>query len=820
MAIRKITPRSILSGALTENLNIDSGTLYVDTSANRVGVGTTSPAQALDVVGSIKSSALTSGRVTYAGASGLLSDSSTFVFDGTNVGLGTASPSSNAGYSALTISNTTGGQIYWKDTNTSVTAYAGVDNSLAYLATLSNHPFLFRTNNTERMRITSAGVVGIGTSSPDASYRLNLSGTNTIFPAVYFNNTTSSKDYSLRVSGTDFILRDNTSGNDRLYVNTSGNVGIGTSSPNALLEVYGGDIRLRSTSNGANGFLTFVNTSNVVASSIYNYNGLLSLNEQLIIKNSTGNVGIGVVPTTLGKLEVQTGTTAPALWCQTGGTTSAYTIVDFRTGTNLPALTIYGNGVASFGGNVGIGTSSPGSPLTVSTTGVDRTVQINSTDGAGGYGAVLSLNNTGTGGREYNITSTSNADGGVGGGKLKFYDVTAATTRMLIDASGNVGIGVTPSAWDTVAYQAMQFPNGGSLSGYKGSAAPIINVNSNVYYNSGNKYVITAAATVYSQNQGVHEWYNAPSGTAGNAITFTQAMTLGASGALLIGGTSLTAGGEKLLVQNYAGNANSSVALGVYSGTGGNKDLNFYSDGNSQFFTAARIRVTGGSSYTDEGFMAFWTTSNNGSNVLTTSEKMRISPLGNLLVGTTSQLGTGKVAMVQTAGGQVLWLRNENASTPYGIVVEYTGASPNNTASQYIYCNDTTALRMELRSNGGIANFSANNVNLSDRREKTNFAPAKSYLDVICAIPVQTFNYIDQNLEEDDGLTLGVIAQDVQAVAPELVMESNWANRDQAPKMRLSIYQTDLQYALMKCIQEQQALIESLTTRLTALENK
>lgn len=67
------------------------------------------------------------------------------------------------------------------------------------------------------------------------------------------------------------------------------------------------------------------------------------------------------------------------------------------------------------------------------------------------------------------------------------------------------------------------------------------------------------------------------------------------------------------------------------------------------------------------------------------------------------------------------------------------------------------------------------------------------------------------------GLTLGVVAQDVQAVAPELVTESNWGTKEE-PKMRLSIYQTDLQYALMKCIQEQQAIIQSLTARITALE--
>jgi 2-polyprenyl-6-methoxyphenol hydroxylase-like FAD-dependent oxidoreductase len=107
-----------------------------------------------------------------------------------------------------------------------------------------------------------------------------------------------------------------------------------------------------------------------------------------------------------------------------------------------------------------------------------------------------------------------------------------------------------------------------------------------------------------------------------------------------------------------------------------------------------------------------------------------------------------------------------------------------------------------------LANFSANNVNLSDRREKTNFAPAGDYLTKNSAIPVQTFNYIDQNMEEDDGLTLGVVAQDVQTVAPELVMESDWSSKKDGSKMRLSIYQTDLQYALMKSIQELKALVD------------
>ena len=195
------------------------------------------------------------------------------------------------------------------------------------------------------------------------------------------------------------------------------------------------------------------------------------------------------------------------------------------------------------------------------------------------------------------------------------------------------------------------------------------------------------------------------------------------------------------------------------------------------------------------------------------SERARIDSSGRFLVGTTSAVNnelfnvTGGVTDVYQSR-----FRNTNTS-PYGLSIQYTAAAPNGTLNQFIGCGDSSVDRFIVRSNGGIANYSANNVNLSDRREKTNFAPAGSYLDKICAIPVQTFNYIDQNMEEDAGLTLGVVAQDVQAVAPELVTESNWGTLEE-PKIRLSIYQTDLQYALMKCIQEQQSIIQSLTARL------
>ena len=141
----------------------------------------------------------------------------------------------------------------------------------------------------------------------------------------------------------------------------------------------------------------------------------------------------------------------------------------------------------------------------------------------------------------------------------------------------------------------------------------------------------------------------------------------------------------------------------------------------------------------------------------------------------------------------------------------------NTAGSEFIYCNDTTALRMSVRSNGGIANYSANNANLSDERLKTEITPAKSYLDTICSIPVVTFKYKDQTDEE---LNLGVIAQSVDAVAPELVDHSGFGEAPEGESPYLAVYQTDLQYALMKCIQEQQDIINTLKSRIEALESK
>jgi hypothetical protein len=102
---------------------------------------------------------------------------------------------------------------------------------------------------------------------------------------------------------------------------------------------------------------------------------------------------------------------------------------------------------------------------------------------------------------------------------------------ILNPSSGNVGVGVTPSAWNS-SYKALQIGTVGGLSSVTNSML----VSANYYRSaSADVYIANGFATLYQQTAGAHQWYNAPSGTAGNNITFTQAMTLDASGRLLVG---------------------------------------------------------------------------------------------------------------------------------------------------------------------------------------------------------------------------------------------------------------------------------------------
>jgi hypothetical protein len=114
----------------------------------------------------------------------------------------------------------------------------------------------------------------------------------------------------------------------------------------------------------------------------------------------------------------------------------------------------------------------------------------------------------------------------------------SSTHALFVDgSSGNVGIGVVPETW-YVGGQLKALQIGGSVSLF--NLFDTRTVLANNYYlkaNGDDTYINTDEATQYYQESGIHAWFNAPSGTADTAITWSESMRIDASSNLLVGKT-------------------------------------------------------------------------------------------------------------------------------------------------------------------------------------------------------------------------------------------------------------------------------------------
>jgi hypothetical protein len=206
-------------------------------------------------------------------------------------------------------------------------------------------------------------------------------------------------------------------------------------------------------------------------------------------------------------------------------------------------------------------------------------------------------------------------------GKLSF--VTNGALRATLDASGNLGLGVTPSAWNSNT-KAIQVSTAASFYGLTNNQA---RMGANHYYDTAGtfRYLTTAAASDYQQWNGVHAWYTAPSGTAGNAITFSQVMTLDASGNLLLG-TTLNGGNAKL---------KSKVSAGV---TG----LEITDEATSDFIVVPAISANVCRVGPSAGAMAFYSSN---------TERARIASGGNFQTSSGGSVQVGGTAARATTAG-------------------------------------------------------------------------------------------------------------------------------------------------------------------------
>jgi hypothetical protein len=128
------------------------------------------------------------------------------------------------------------------------------------------------------------------------------------------------------------------------------------------------------------------------------------------------------------------------------------------------------------------------------------------------------------------ITGALTANGNVILGDASTDTLNVGNGGLIKDASGNLGVGVTPT--NNTLGKTLQVGQAGALVAESGTNRWWLA--NNWYYNSGDKYINNGFATLYSQQNGTHQWQTAASGTQGNPINFTQAMTLDASGGLKV----------------------------------------------------------------------------------------------------------------------------------------------------------------------------------------------------------------------------------------------------------------------------------------------
>jgi len=315
--------------------------------------------------------------------------------------------------------------------------------------------------------------------------------------------------------------------------------------------------------------------------------------------------------------------------------------------------------------NVGIGTSSPAVKLEVSGGTSPAIARLSTTNNQGGGAAPYNFGELqffSSDAETPQVLAYVNAVADTAStlpGSILAFGTSAAGSgtakvaeRMRLDSSGNLGLGVTPSAWGSAYRTAMQVGAGACFAGTSGSSASdYFAIGGNFYLNSSAsyRYITTATANRLEASAGEFRFYNAPSGTAGNAITFTQAMTLDASGRLGVGTTSplrtLTSGGtsgELVLLGTGADGVEDALIGRISSQT------RTYGSASTSSFASIEFR-TGGFPWYSSGIIAFLTANGDGTTGAG-AERARIDGSGNLLVGKASTSFSTN-GMNFTAGG-------------------------------------------------------------------------------------------------------------------------------------------------------------------------
>jgi hypothetical protein len=474
-------------------------------------------------------------------------------------------------------------------------------------------------------------------------------------------------------------------------------------------------------------------------------------------------------------------------------------------------------------GRLGIGTSAPSNLLHIASapstsTNLVAAAFARSTGANVGIGDYIRLGQGSFYGSEY--TSADWGSSIIGAGHVTFYTGASSTpdsktAKVRIDSSGRVGIGVTApdsllhvknstgdvrltlesadgfQAYTNYSAQGSEFAIGyvrvsGSDTSFRFCAAGDLSSNERMRIDgSGRLLVGTSSGSNFVQID---------TGTLGTSGT-------GATGAIYHitrrSGTALSLALENRGAGDTATPDGAGTQIGFYGYTGSTQSL--------MGIIACQADGQAVATGDGPGRLVFSTTADGAASP---TERMRIGNKGNTTI--TSVADNDAALRVDSNG---------TSGTQYGIYIE-TGNDQNDATRTFLGCVGGATTRAQIRSNGGLANYQANDVNLSDINVKKDISPAGDTWDCVKQWEIVNYRYNDQS--DDADLNLGVIAQQVAESCPEVItvfQEAKEATEDApAQEERLGVKEQQMYWMAIKALQEAIARIETLETEVAALK--
>jgi len=214
----------------------------------------------------------------------------------------------------------------------------------------------------------------------------------------------------------------------------------------------------------------------------------------------------------------------------------------------------------------------------------------------------------------------------------------------------------------------------------------------------------------------------------------------------------------------------------------------------------------------NKGQLRFQTGNGGGSlvDVAVFDEKGQMA-IGNTSPGATLSVETPSVV---SNGFDALLLYNTGNSTPYGMQIVFSAASPDNNTQYYINCNDTGGARFIVYSDGDVQNHDNSYGGISDERLKQDIIDSTSQTEDIKALKIRKYRFKSDVEANPNAIHhIGVIAQELQQTSPGLV---SYNEKDDTYSVQYSI----LYMKAVKALQETILEVEKLKTEVESLKAK